>query len=482
MIRVKTGIEKWKQGNLQEAEVCFRQYLSDFPSDVNVIANLANVYRDRGDLKNANKWYLRALKLEPNTTWIHSNRLMTLNYDPEVDSETILQAHLKWGKQLSLPDPVSFKNERTPGKRIHIGFVSGDFRWHSVAFFLFGLLKEFNSDQVEVTCFSENRSSDEMTALIRAHSDGWVDTSGMSDDQFLKTTRRSRLDVLIDLSGHTAYNRMEALARRCAPLQVSWLGYPTITGNPCIDYWMTDSAILGDSSDQLGQVSALVMKEGIHSYFPPVQEYDLPITDHKKKPAGKVVLGCFNHRAKISAICLKNWAQILKCEPNTELLLKNRSFNDPQEVANLRYEMEKLGVNGLRITTLRRTPTCMEHLRTYEKIDIALDTFPYNGTTTTCEAIWMGIPVVTCVGDTHASRVGASLLTQLGAPEWIAEDMDGYCRIVGELVRDNDLRVNFSKTARARMRTSGLSDCAKFARAFEEQVRSIWMNYCFSGQ
>ena len=480
MIRLGQGVEFLKAGKLSEAERCFREYLDDFPTDPYALGNLGNVYRDRGRISEADELYRRALQSDPHAHWIHSNRLMTLNYSDQIAPETLLKEHQDWGKLLPIPDQPKFRNTFDPKKRIHLGFVSADFRWHSVAFFLFGLLRELDREQFEITCINESRNPDEMTDMIRSEVSGWVDTIDLEDELFIKTVRRCRLDILIDLSGHTAYNRMSAIARRCAPLQIGWLGYPTITGNPGIDHWMTDPIILGDTAEILGHEQPLLMPEGMHCYYPPVAAGEMPLSSGREGVSDKVMLGCFNHRAKLTQTTLDLFADVLLTEPDTELLLKGRSFNDPTEVEVIQTFFEERGIAPERLHMLARTDTTLGHLKAYYRIDIALDTFPYNGTTTTCEALWMGVPVVTLQGSTHASRDGASLLTRLGFEPWVARDRDGYLGAVRQLVRDAESRRLFRETIRDRMFHCGLTDQARFAGNFGKCLRRQWETYCSS--
>ena len=478
MIRLQQGAEFQKAGKLSEAECCFRDYLDDFPNDPYALGNLGNVYRDRGRIAEADALYRQALTADPQAHWIHSNRLMTLNYSDRIAPETLLQEHREWGKQLPVSEPPVFRNTFDPKKRIHIGFVSADFRWHSVAFFLFGLLRELDREQFEVTCINESRNPDEMTEMIRTEVSGWVNTADLEDEGFIKTVRRCRLDVLVDLSGHTAYNRMPAIAQRCAPLQIGWLGYPTITGNPGIDYWVTDAIILGDSQSTPGREQPLLLPEGMHCYYPPVAPGELPLTPVRNDRSGNVVLGCFNHRAKLTETTLNLFADVLLAEPRTELLLKGRSFNDPAETEVIQYFMSHRGIAPERLRMLARTDTTLDHLKTYYQVDIALDTFPYNGTTTTCEALWMGVPVVTLQGATHASRVGASLLTRLGCKPWIAGNHEAYVRAVSRLVQDAESRREFRENVRDRLFSSGLTDQKRFAGDFGNGIRGLWQSYC----
>lgn len=399
---------------------------------------------------------------------------MTFNYSDQMGFSELLEIHHQWGQSLTRPLEVVFKNRMVTDRRIHLGFVSGDFRWHSVAFFLIGLIHHLDRNDFEITCFSDNRSDDEMTGILREFSDGWVDCQNYSDETLWKTIIRSRVDVLVDLSGHTSYNRMGVFGRRAAPLQLSWLGYPTPTGNPQIDFWMIDEKVNPfDVGEQDAGFRPVILPGGMHAYQPPLNAIEMP-TDRFPPDGETICLGCFNHRAKISESSIRMWAEVMRNFPTARLLLKSRSFADRNVIKELKHAFSRHGVESERIEYLERTTTTREHLECYRSVDIALDTYPYNGTTTTCESLWMGVPVISMRGESPASRVGSSLLSQLGRSDWIAEDPDSYVERVSELIGNEQERKLFRVTSRAQMYQSGLTNTRVFASNWSHVVRELW--------
>ena len=405
--------------------------------------------------------------------------------------EELEELHETWGKRFSGVEVPVFRNSLSHERRVHVGLVSADFRWHSVAFFLLGLLKHRDKSRLEITCFSDNPEDDDMTGILRNLADSWVTCKGLSDSALLKIIRRSRVDVLVDLAGHTAYNRMAVFGRRAAPVQVSWLGYPTPTGNPHIDFWFTDAGIHSEDVVAGGGCSEPVcLASGAHAYHPPVEAAEMPVDrvlwepeseDVMDSGADTVWLGCFNHRAKLSSQTLEMWAAILRSAPHTKLLLKTRSFADERVSADLRKRFGLLGVDPCRLSFRSRTDTTLEHLQCYRCIDLALDSFPYNGTTTTCESLWMGVPVVTRSGNTYASRVTGSLLNQLGKPEWVADSAEGYVQTALNLIADVEGRRQFRKNARGLLQEAGLTDSARFAECWTTAVEDLWRRYVAQG-
>ena len=474
------AIDCWKQGALTEAEKRLRLHLDSFTNDASAIANMGSIYRDRGDFQEAIDLYNQSLKLQPDQDWVVSNRLMTLNYSEHFDRESIKVEHEKVFLEKISPGKIEFKNSLNADKKIHIGFVSGDLRWHSVAFFLLGLLRHLPKSEFEVTCFSDSPDPDNMSHILKQNVEGWVDSSTMSDEKLIQTLRRSRVDVLFDLAGHTARNRAMCFYQRCAPVQVSWLGYPTRTGNPSIDYWMTDSIICSNEDKQYGFEKPLRLDVGAHVYFPPVSGEDVSTERVQKSSKNETVLGCFNHRAKITKAQLITWADILKELPGSSLILKTRSFADSLECERVLDVFKKQGVSEEKIHLFGRTETTIQHLEYYQRIDIALDTFPYNGTTTTCESIWMGVPVVTQIGTTHASRVGASILGQLGLQENVTNDPAEYHDRVIRLSQEKDFLESFRTHSRSLMWEKGLIDHQRFSKAFAHQIRQVWAEFCES--
>ena len=448
----------------------------DFPEAYN---NLGNALKDQGKLVEAMECFEKALQLKPDFSCVHSNFLLCLNYCNFIDPDRIFLHHRQWS--LMHAEPLADKiqphsNSRLQDRRLRIGYVSPDFRMHSVAYFIEPVLTFHDRNECEIFCYSDLVRSDSVTERLKNLNVHWRETAGMSNEFLSDLIRGDQIDVLVDLAGHTSGNRMLLFARKPSPIQVTYLGYPNSTGLSTLDYRITDAW-----ADPPGQTEPFYTEElmrlprGFLCYKPPENTPEV-----KNPPAlenGRVTFGSFNHRAKISSEVVGIWARILGALPNTRLILKSRSLSDTGSQNALREMLIKNGVDAERVKFIGYIPSQFEHLELYNSIDIALDTFPYNGTTTTCEAIWMGVPVIVLAGRTHVSRVGVSLLSNLGLTELIAESTDAYCqkaiRLAGELKHLHTLRSGLRK----RMLRSALTDAQHYTRSLEKAYRQMWRNW-----
>ncbi len=475
--QMQLALDALRAGKVTESVSQLQEVIARAPAVAAAWANLGNAERERGQIDAALQAYEQALRFAeggPDADWIWSNYLMTQCYREAEPGRPCWQIHEQWGQRLALAQEPTWRHRWDADRRLHVGWVSGDFRWHSVAFFLLALLRNLDREQFEITCFSNHPDTDEMTEILRSQVDAWVDIHEASDERVLQQIRRSRVDVLVDLSGHSAYHRMAVFAKRAAPVQLSWLGYPGPTGNPEIDFWMTDAIICPPSESCPWKGSRpLRLNAGCHAYHPPLSESEMPPVAVRTEHSGPT-LGCFNHRAKLSRETVEMWAEVLNAAPTARLLLKSRCYQDAQACDEIRQQFQALGVAAERLELWARTPSTREHLEGYQQMDIALDTYPYAGTTTTFESLWMGVPVVTRCGVEPASRVGASILRQLGRSEWVASDRRGFVQTALRLIEDAAQRKDFRTNAREAMRLSGLTDGARFARSWQAAVRGVW--------
>jgi predicted O-linked N-acetylglucosamine transferase (SPINDLY family) len=329
---------------------------------------------------------------------------------------------------------------------------------------------------VEIFCYADVMHPDPVTDRLQGFADHWLATIGMSDDEMAARIRSDSVDILVDLAGHTAHNRLMVFARKPAPVQVTWLGYPNTTGLGAIDYRLVDAV-----TDPNGAADAFVseiplrLTDGFLCYGGP-REAPEP-ADPPCLKTGVVTFGSFNNPAKVSTATFDAWAKLLTRLPEARLLLKGKSFADNTTRALFIARLGERGVTPERIELVAWAPSNAAHLALYERVDIALDPFPYNGTTTTCEALWMGVPVVTLRGNRHAGRVGASLLSHSRLTDWIADSVEDYVEIAVELagnpVRLHDLR----RSLRLRLATSPLCDSKAFAAQIEAAFRTMWQRF-----
>jgi len=397
--------------------------------------------------------------------------LLTLNYCEGYDDRALLTEHLRYGERFAPPaSTVSAAAAIRPGattSRLRLGYVSPDFRAHSVSFFIEPILAAHDRGAVEVFCYDDRALPDEVNRRLRRGVEHWIACASFSDEQLLRRIRDDAIDVLIDLAGHTGGNRLGVFAARAAPLQISYLGYPGPVGVPAIDYRISDARADPEGS---GDINDAVLRLS-PSYFCYRAPEEAPAPRRPERP--HPVFGCFNAIAKLSKGCLVAFARVLAAVPDATLLLKCRSLADRATADLLRQRMDRAGIPPSRVELRGWAPDLSSHLAQYADIDVALDSFPYNGATTTCEALWMGVPVVTVSGNRHAGRMGASLLHAAGLDELIAQDVAGYVRICTRLARDQEERSRLRSGLRERLARSPLTDATAFTRALEERLRAL---------
>ena len=465
------------QGRLQEAIAAHKTAIDLAPNLADAHNNLAIVLKDRGALVEAVATYRQAIELKPTDAGVYSNLLLCLCGDPDQDEESLYRAHRGWAERYEDNQPHldigTGDFDLDPERDLRIGYVSSDFNNHSMAYFLEGVLANHDHRQFHITCYADGPKEDDMTARMRNAADNWRPIAGMADTVLSTQIRQDRIDVLIDLAGHTADNRLTLFSRRAAPVQVTWIGYPATTGLSEMDYRLTDrQADPGGGPDRWHSEKLLWLPNCFLCYTPPP---DCPEVAAEKS-TGPVTFGSFNNLSKVTSGVIEVWARLLNSLPASRLLLKARQLADATVRDALVSSFGKFGIAPERLQFHSRIQSRREHLELYSEIDIALDTFPYCGATTTCEALWMDVPVVTLVGARHAGRVGASLLTAANLPNWIASSEAEYLTIANELVERRPQR----KTLRQNIGQSALTDAPSFTKAYEQVLREIWRHRCES--
>jgi predicted O-linked N-acetylglucosamine transferase (SPINDLY family) len=414
--------------------------------------------------------FRQALAQRPLFAGAHSNLLMAMHY-VETDARQIYHEHVKWGRlHGNLAKSARHRNEPVVNKRLRVGLVSPDFREHSVAFFLEPLVAKHDREQIELICYSGVARPDAVTERFRRYADGWREIRGETDEQVAALIENEQVDVLIDLAGHTSGNRLLVFARKPALVQVSWLGYPDTTGLSAMDWRMTDAIADPPGAEAFYTEQLMRLGRAAWCYRPGA----FPDVGAAR---GGVTFGSFHTLEKITPRWLGIWCEILAAAPGARLIVKARGLGDKGTMKRFEEAFAERGMRE-RLELMPATPTLEEHLRLYGGVDVALDTFPYHGTTTTCEAMWMGVPVVTMRGTTHASRVGASLLSAMGLDELVTGSSEEYVRVAVELAKDEPRRHELRRTLRERMVYSPLMDEERFAREFERALREMWRTWC----
>ncbi len=463
------------QGRIAEAVACFQVARQLDPKDLETQSNLASTLRDAGELDEAIALYRAALRDDASNCRIDSNLVFALSYHADFTPQQIFEEHRRWAHQheVAVVPMAQVAARSARGRPLRVGYVSPDFRLHSVGFFIEPVIAAHDPSRERflVTCYSDVAKPDALTARVASAAGCWRPVAGMTDDQLAELIRRDEIDILVDLAGHTAGGRLLTFARRPAPLQVSYLGYPATTGMARIDYRFTDA--LADpegSSDHLYSEQLVRLPDGFLCYQPPASAPP-PV---ERDSVASLTFGSFNDLAKLSPPLLDLWCQLLLRLPDASLLLKSRPLADAQVRQRFLQHFASRGVDPARLELLGHTNSRDEHLALYGRVDIALDSFPYNGTTTTCEALWMGVPVIALAGDHHAARVGVSLLTQTGSSELIAADPDAYLQLACELARDSSRLANYRATLRNQLATSPLLDSKRFTATLERAYQQMW--------
>jgi len=445
--------------------------------------NLAQTLVDAGEFQQSMTAFDRAIAAEPQNAMIFGSWLYAMHFAPQIDPERMFQEHLNWDTRFGAPlrpQIQPHQNDRDPDRRLRIGYVSADFREHPVANFLESFLPWHDKSKFEVFAYADLRKSDERSARFERMVGRWRNITAISDDRVAGLIRDDQVDILVDLGGHTSGNRLLVFARKPAPVQITYVGYPDTTGLSAMDYRITDAhADPPGATEKFHSEQLLRMPESFLCFDPPD---GLPMPS--ATPAmrnGFVTFGCSNAMTKINRPMLLLWARILSGLPNSRLVLKNRNMNDPDFRRLVGGIFAAAGIDPSRIELLPWALTRQKHLEFFERIDIALDTYPYHGTTVSCEGLWMGVPIVTLAGQIHLSRVGVSLLSNLGLPEWIASSPDDYVDLAIRQGADVDGLVRIRGELRHRMRDSILTDGKKFAGQIEEQYRNVWRRWCGRG-
>ncbi len=464
-------------GRIAEGMECFDKALQLDPFLTSASAaralGLMRLYKTEEslDLQNSILW------MEPANTRVLSARNMLLNYPSSQDRHAIFEAHREFGTHFTDWEAPLFFNPPEPDKPLRVGFVSPDLRSHPVAAFLLPLLKHLDPSRIRVFLYHSHHTEDATSKALASHAAKWTNLNGLTDDLAAELIRKDAPDILIDLAGHSAMNRLPLFARYLAPVQLTYLGYPNTTGLPAITHRLVDS-----TTDPEGEADTLSTERLIRfspcawAYEPPTDAPEPRMPD----PAQPITFACFNNFLKVSDATLATWAKLLDQCLGARLLLKSQYFDDPAVRESVTEKLASSGITADRTELLGFLPATAEHLATYHRVHVALDPFPYNGTTTTCEALWMGVPVVSLTGDRHASRVGLSLLTAAGHADWAVETPDAYIAKAIELANAPTTLAQLRTTLRSDLLQSDLLNHPTQATRLESALRTTWQEWCTS--
>ena len=469
------------QGNFDEAVACYHRALELQPDFAEAHNNLGNALKDRGKLDEALACYRRALELKPDFVSAHNNLLCALQYCTGVTPAALAEAHAEYDRRHAAPLRGAFaqhENVRDRHRRLRLGFISPDLGRHPVGVFLVRVLENLSQEQYETICYSDRIVKDDLTHRLQAAATQWRDTIGISDQQLAEQIRADRIDILFDLAGHTADNRLLVFARKPAPIQIAWIGYEGTTGLAAMDHLLADRHVLPQGTEHYYRERVLRMPEGYLCYDPP--EAAPPIGPPPSLAKGYASFGSFNNPAKIGPEVVAVWAEILRRAATARLVLKYRGLGDPTVK---RQYFDLFAAHHVEPQRLELLPSSSyaEYLAAYQQVDVTLDPFPFSGSATTCDALWMGVPVVSCPGETFASRHSLSHLSSVGLTETIARDLKEYVELAVSLAGDLPRLAALRAGLRQRMAASPLCDGKRFATNFMSMLQDVWEQWIGSG-
>jgi len=466
------------QGRLDEAIVSYRQALKLKPDYAQAQLSLGNVFKNQGKFDEAIASYQQALKLKTDYLDALSSLLFCLNYFPSQPVSQYLEEARQFGRIVTDMVSMHFSNWICPlnPKCLRVGLVSGDFRNHPVGFFLENMLGNIDPAKIDLIAYPTRHKEDELTTRIRNRFTAWKPLADLDDEAAARLIHDDGIHILLDLSGHTGHNRLPVFAWQPAPVQATWLGYFASTGIAEMDYIIADPITVPESHKDHFTEEVWYLPDIRFCFSPPVIEKELRPSPLPALRNGYITFGCFQNTVKINDAVLAAWGSIFQSLPNARLRLRDRLLYSGTIRRLLQNRLEKHGIDLKQVIFEKLVPRD-EYLASHADIDIILDTFPFNGGTTTCEALWMGVPTVTLLGNTMISRQGASLLTCAGLTDWIAEDIEEYVSKTIEHASGLDELVRLRAGLRRQVLTLPLFDGRLFAHNFEEAMRGMWHRY-----
>jgi predicted O-linked N-acetylglucosamine transferase (SPINDLY family) len=466
---------------------CYLHLLKSNPKDpAEIYCRIATLYSYLGEIDKAVGFFNNSIETASITEQkrhYESNRLFTLHYLPQITPSGLAVEHRLWGNKYFYPkDTPVFLNTPEAKRKLRIGYVSGDFRMNAVFFFIQPVLAAHDPAKFEIYCYSNVEKKDIVTnQLIQKHRIVWQEIAGVEDNEACSLIRADKIDILVDLSGHSGQHRLPLFALRPAPIQITWIGYPDTTGLPSMDYRFTD-----EKADPPGHTEHLHTEELVR--LPRTFLCYNPGRDFPSEGVppfalnGFISFGTMSNFSKINDSTVEMWCKIMSKVPESRLVLRYRGQEWGRIHNQLSGKLELRGIPGTRLVLLGHATSIIEQIKAYQQIDIALDTYPYHGTTTTCEALYMGVPVITLAGRSHLSRVGVSLLETVGLKDFIANSEEEYIEKAVALAYNPQLIAVLRQNLRKIMLNSALCDNVTFTANLEEIYRSIWLRWCNSAQ
>jgi predicted O-linked N-acetylglucosamine transferase (SPINDLY family) len=474
--RCNLGICCFYLGNIGEAVTHLAKAIEINPKLAHAHSALGLVLEKSLKLNTALEAYKYAVKLEPTNAQARSSALLLSQY-LDCNQADLSNEHKEFGKIIESKyyKPKIFKNSKDKDKKIRVGLISPDFRMHAVTFFIEPILEGISKEDFDIYLYHDHVIIDEVSMRLKALCLGWSHINGLNDDHVERIISDDSIDILIDLAGHTGFNRLTLFARRVAPVQISYLGYPDTTGLTTIDYRFVDHI-----ADPVGNLNETYYTEKLFRFSSCAWVYkpykiNIELSEDREGP---IVFGCFNNYAKITDHLLTCWSFLLKAIPDSRICIKGMGHTAGMVYEDAWNRIVKSGLPKERVEILNRVEKIEDHLSLYNKIDVCLDTFPYNGTTTTCESLWMGVPVITMKGDRHISRVSMSILNAIGQNEWVAEGKLEYLKLAAKVALERPRTYAMRNELRNQMSKSILVDSRHTSSKFAEALKLCWKQWC----
>jgi len=425
-----------------------------------------------GEISQAISMYKKGLVLEANHRGLRSNLLLASHYMSGVSPQALFETHKKLA---SGTNEAAQECTRYEHEKVRVGYLSPNLHAHSVTDFLEPLIQNHDKSKFEIYFYSNNERIDHITERLRSTSDQWRQTQALTSIELAHQIKKDEIDILIDLAGHSGGNRLDVMEHRPAPVQATWLGYPNTTGMSQVDFRLSD--VVADPegvADTLHTEKLIRLPNGFLCYR--CDEDVVRGAESSNDTAKPITFGCFNVLSKITPEVISVWAQILNKIEGSRMLLKSQHFSDTQVKRKYQILFQRNGIDPERIDFTSWVESRREHLEMYNRIDLALDTFPYNGTTTTCEALWMGVPVLTIEGESHVSRVSSSILSRLSLDDLAVDNIDAYVAKAVEIVRNKKMLNELRETITSTIEGSDLCNGKLFASNVEDAYRVMLKN------
>jgi len=474
---VNLGAAAQRRGFAVEGVRLQRRAIGVAPNCLEAHLNLGSALTDQGLADEAIAVYHHALRIAPRSWPLYSNLLFTLHLDPQQSRQAIFDEHVAFGRRLaeSIPaQPPCPARNRDPSRRLRIGYISPDFRNHPVAHFIEPVLREHDPEVVSVHCYSDVEYPDSVSARLSQLVPHFTPCAGLRDAALIERIRADEIDILVDLAGHTGRNRLPVFAARPSPVQVSWLGYFDTTGVSAIDYRIADEHSVSAADERYFVEKIVRLPRSANCYLPPTGP------EPSRAPClyqGHVTFGCFNNPMKVGRDVLAIFAEVLRRVPDSRLLFKYSAFNDPHRRSRYLAWLTEEGIAEERVQFEGPSPLPL-FLASFERIDIALDPFPYSGETTALHTLWMGVPLVVLGGPSLVQRLASRVLSICGHSDWIAGSREDYVRLAVELASDASRLDRLRREIRPRLQASPLLDHAGVTRELEAAYRNMWQRWC----